>query len=83
MIVLLSEVINKDALAIIFNSESIENDYIIYVIKSELANAGIEPWNGIEAEIYVSGHETLVMARPSPPLCKQGMNIKVRRSRSS
>ena len=80
---MLTEVINKDALAIIFNSESIENEYIIYAIKTELANAGIEPWHDFEVEIYVIGHETLVMARPAPPLCKQGMNIKVRRLRSS
>ena len=80
---MLSEVINNDALAIIFNSESIENDYIIYVIKNELINAGIKPWKNIEIEVYVSKSETLVMARPSTPLCKNGINVKVRRARSS
>ena len=78
---MLTEVISKDALAIIFNSESVENDYIIYVIKSELLNAGIEPWQNIEIEVYASGCETLVMAHPAPPLCKSGMNIRVRRLR--
>lgn len=80
---MLTELINKDALAIIFNSESIENDYIIYVIKTELKNAGIEPWKDFEAEIYVSEHETLVIARPSAPLCSKGMDVKLRRIRAS
>lgn len=80
---MLSEVINNDALAIIFNSKSVENDYIIYVIKHELLNAGIEPWQNIEVEVYASEHETLVMARPSPPLCSKGFEVKVRRIRLS
>lgn len=80
---MISEVINNDALAIIFNSVSVENDYIIYVIKNELLNAGIEPWQNIEIEVYASGCETLVMARPAPPLCRKGMNVKLRRIRSA
>lgn len=75
---MVSEVINNDALAIIFNSKSIENDYIIYTIKSELISAGIKPWENIEIEVYVSKKETLVMARPSTPLCKNGITVRTR-----
>ncbi len=80
---MLSKVISKDALAIILDSESIENDYIIYAIRNELVSAGIEPWQCVDADVYVCDGKTLVMARPSSPLCVKGINVRVRRVKSS
>lgn len=76
---MLSCLTDDNALAIIFNSESIENEYIIYTIRNELLHAGIEPWQSIEADIYTIGNSSLIIARPSPPLCRKGLNIRVRR----
>lgn len=78
---MVSAVINNNALAVILDSGSIENEYIIYTIRNELLNAGIEPWKSVDAEIFVSGKQTLVIARPSAPLCSSGQNIRTRRLR--
>ena len=76
-----SVITNNNALAVILDSGSIENEYIIYAIRNELLRAGIEPWKSVDAEIFVSGSQTLVIARPSAPLCSSGQNIRTRRLR--
>lgn len=76
---MLSGITNDNALAVILDSESIENEYIIYAIRNELLSAGIEPWQSVEAEIYTIGKSSLVIARPSPPLCRKGLTVRVRR----
>lgn len=61
---MLSEIANKEALALILDGESFTNDELCARIRSALPADG----RSLDADIYTYGGKTLILAYPTPPL---------------
>lgn len=61
---MLSEIANKEALALILDGESFTNDELCARIRSALPADG----RSLDADIYTYAGKTLILAYPTPPL---------------
>lgn len=61
---MLSEIANKEALALILDGESFTNDELCARIRSALPADG----RSLDADIYTYDGNTLILAYPTPPL---------------
>lgn len=61
---MLSEIANKEALALILDGESFTNDELCARIRSALPADG----RSLDADVYTYDGKTLILAYPTPPL---------------
>lgn len=62
---MLSEIANKEALALILDGESFTNDELCAKIRSALPT---EKCRSLDADVYTYDGKTLILAYPTPPL---------------